>query len=57
MFDRNSDWFRRPELILADLVKSHAIGKSNRIFYRATVLAVDEIGGRLQNEDGNGSYP
>lgn len=52
--------FRRPELFLADLVTSSARGdllersENTRIFYRATVLAVDVLGGQLENPLGSG---
>ncbi len=52
--------FRRPELFLADLVTASARGdlldrsENTRIFYRATVLAVDVLGGQLENPLGSG---
>lgn len=52
--------FRRPELFLADLVTASARGdlldraENTRIFYRATVLAVDVLGGQLENPQGSG---
>lgn len=51
---------RRPEIILQDLLRKHAKGqlvettKNNQPFLRATVLAVDNIGGKLSNPDGSG---
>lgn len=56
MRDRGADWFRRPELVLADLIRSRARGDDrDRHYRRAVVLAVDLEGGRLQNETGSGS--
>jgi hypothetical protein len=52
--------FRRPELFLSDLVTASARGdlldrsENARIFYRATVLAVDVFGGQLENPLGSG---
>ena len=51
---RDVDWFRRPELIFAELVGRAARDERERQYYRATVLAVDLDGGRLQNPDGAG---
>lgn len=49
------DWFRRPELILGDLLVRNARGEgSARHYHRAVVLAVDLEGGLLQNKDGSG---
>lgn len=55
MRDRGSDWFRRPELILADLISSHARSdERDRHYRRAVVMAVDLEGGVLQNKSGSG---
>jgi hypothetical protein len=57
MAKRNLDWYRRPETILADLLKEHARGKpADRSVRRALVLAVDHEGGKLQNPNGSGEY-
>ena len=51
------DWYRRPEMILADLLREAARGKpADRTVRRALVLAVDYEGGLLQNPDGSGQY-
>ena len=45
-------------MILADLfgrAARHELDNDSEIFYRATVLAVDLVGGMLQNENGNGT--
>ncbi len=56
MNDRGSDWYRRPELILADVLQRAARQEGpSPHYYRATVLAVDTEGGLLQNEQGAGS--
>lgn len=54
---RGIDLYRRPELILADLIQRAARGedRERRVYYRATVLAVDLEGGKLQNKSGTGS--
>ncbi len=51
------DWYRRPELIMADLIMRAATGedRASRHYHRAVVLAVDLDGGMLQNENGGGS--
>lgn len=55
MNGRGSDWYRRPELILADVVMRAARGETTaRHYHRAIVLAVDTDGGLLQNKDGTG---
>ncbi len=55
MRNRGSDWYRRPELVLADLIKVHAQGDSRgRHYRRAVVLAVDQEGAMLQNDSGVG---
>ncbi len=50
------DWYRRPGLILAELIKKEARGDNEQghHYYRATVLAVDQDGGMLQNPNGIG---
>ncbi len=53
--NRGPDWYRRPELILSELLQGAARGDSAiRHYYRAVVLAVDLDGGLLQNEAGVG---
>lgn len=54
--------FKRPEIILQDLLRKFAKGQisdnnvtNSRFFLRATVLAVDSVGGRLSNPSGQGS--
>lgn len=56
MNGRGSDWYRRPELILGDLLMRTARGEDSfrRHYYRAVVLAVDTDGALLQNRDGSG---
>lgn len=52
---RGTDWYRRPELIFADLVRTHARhDERQRHYRRALVLAIDHEGGLLQNKDGSG---
>jgi hypothetical protein len=52
---RGIDWFRRPELILSDLLQKAARGdRPPRMYHRATVLAVDTDGGLLQNVAASG---
>lgn len=53
---RGIDWYRRPELILGDLLVRAARGEHGaaRHYHRAAVLAVDFVGGLLQNRDGSG---
>lgn len=52
--------FRNPELILSDLLRSAAVGEivtaqdNPMVLHRAIVMAVDQEGGRLQNEVGAG---
>lgn len=49
------DWYRRPEMILADLIRDKARGDDrDRHYRRAVVLAVDLDGGLLQNKSGSG---
>ena len=54
----NIDWFRRPELILGKMITEYARGDSlaRKHYHRAVVLAVDPIGGKLQNQDGRGMF-
>lgn len=56
MQGRGIDWYRRPELILGDLLVRAARGEhgDSRHYHRAAVLAVDLEGGLLQNRDGTG---
>lgn len=56
---KGPDWYRRPELALAGLFQATMRGELGnqrglRLF-RAVVLAVDDIGGRLQNPNAVGS--
>lgn len=53
---QGSEWFRRPELILADLLQRAARGTDREPthYHRATVLAVDQDGGMLQNPTASG---
>lgn len=51
---KDVDWYRRPELILSDLLQKTARGEKERHYYRAAVLAVDLEGGKLQNPDADG---
>ena len=49
------DKFRKPEIFLSELLKSSATGQSKAPFIRrAAVVAVDVIGGRLENPTGTG---
>lgn len=45
---------RRPEIIMAEMIKSAAIGHVDRHMHRALVLAYDARGGQLQNPNGSG---
>lgn len=57
MSRKSLDWFRRPELILSDVLREAARGKvADRTVRRALVLAVDHEGGVLQNPDGSGTF-
>lgn len=51
---RDADWFRRPELILGDMIEKAGRNERERTYHRAVVLAVDLDGGLLQNPDGSG---
>ena len=54
--EASPDWYRRPELILAQLLQREAMGLGEqRVLLRATVLAVDSVGGKLENPGGNGT--
>jgi hypothetical protein len=54
------DQFRKPELLLADVVRRGAQGQfrgsdeSQTVLYRAAVVAIDVIGGKLENPSGDG---
>lgn len=54
---RGIESIRSPELLLTDILQREARGESGRheLLHRATVLAVDLEGGRLQNKSGAGS--
>lgn len=56
MRDWGSDWFRRPELILAEVLQRAARHEDriDRHYRRAVVLAVDLNGGQLQNPSAAG---
>lgn len=55
MRDRGVDWYRRPELILAEMIQERARGDDrNRHYRRASVVAVDVEGSLLQNPLGTG---
>lgn len=57
MSKRSLDWYRRPEMILADLLRDAARGPApDRTIRRALVVAVDHEGGILQNPDGSGDF-
>ena len=54
-----SGWYRRPEIVLADLLGRAArdeIPEDSHQILRALVLAVDPDGGALENKDGSGTY-
>lgn len=50
----NIEKARRPEIILAEMIKSSAVGTTGHHLMRALVLAYDARGGQLQNPDGSG---
>jgi len=53
---RGIDWYRRPELILTDMLQRAAREERPvRTYHRAVVLAVDIEGGVLQNTAGSGA--
>ncbi len=53
---RSADWYRRPEMILGEVLQRAAReDHKERTYYKAVVLAVDLEGGKLQNPDGAGS--
>lgn len=60
-FEQYREKFLRPEMFLSELITLAAEGqlqtsRSNpQVFFRAVVLAVDSVGGRLENPDGDGS--
>lgn len=52
---RGVDWYRRPELILAEVLEKAARGEEKeKTYLRAVVVAVDLEGGKLQNPDSSG---
>lgn len=51
---RDVDWYRRPELILGEVLEKAARAENDRLYHRASVIAVDLVGGKLQNPDGSG---
>ena len=55
MRNRGSDWYRRPELILSELIRDRArADERDRHYRRAVVLAIDLEGAMLQNKSGSG---
>lgn len=55
MRNRGVDWYRRPELVLADMIRGHARSDDRvRHYRRAVVVAIDLEGARLQNKSGSG---
>lgn len=57
MSRKSLEWYRRPELILSEVLRDAARGKpADRTVRRALVLAVDHEGGTLQNTNGTGEY-
>lgn len=54
---RSLEWLRNPERAFADLLLTHMRGddQTRRHYWRAVVLAVDTVGGQLENIQGNGS--
>jgi len=58
---QNPEKFRRPEQFLAELIAKSARGdlwdksQNVQVWHRALVVAVDVIGGRLENPDGEGT--
>ena len=58
---QNRQKFLHPELFLSELLKKSAQGKfqerdeSINFLYRAIVVAVDTVGGQLENDSGDGS--
>jgi hypothetical protein len=58
---QSHDKFHRPEIFLSELLQKGARGdfherdENSTILYRATVIAVDVIGGKLQNANAAGS--
>jgi hypothetical protein len=50
----DADWYRRPELILAEIIERVGRGERERTYHRAVVMAVDLDGGKLQNPDASG---
>ncbi len=58
MRPKHPDWYSRPELLLADVLRNAAIGvhENDQHIVRAVVLAVDPVGGTLENPTGVGEY-
>lgn len=57
MRNRGADWYRRPEMILAEMIRTEARDDGrDRHYRRAVVLAIDLEGGLLQNEGGSGTF-
>lgn len=58
---QNVETLRRPEIFLAELLRKAARGhlldveRNVPVLYRAAVVAVDPVGGRLENPEGGGS--
>ncbi len=61
MIPQSIDSFYNPERFLNDLIQKYAQGliiergENAQLFFRATVMAVDVVGGKLENPDGDGS--
>lgn len=59
--NQGNDRFRRPEVFLADIINKGVRGEyreetdNQRVWYRATVVAVDIEGGNLENPSAEGS--
>lgn len=57
---QSKEKFHRPELFLSELIRQSSQGdipgrgENPSLFYRATVVAVDVVGGLLENPDGEG---
>lgn len=60
--NQRAEKYRRPELLLTELIRQSARGelwtKNEHVpmFYRAQVVAVDVYGGKLENEDAQGTF-
>lgn len=58
---QSKERFRRPEIFLRDLLKTSGQGRlllreeTVPFLFRATVIAIDVVGGKLENPDGSGT--